>query len=103
MIADRTYHRLLHVDWISADVDGDGIPESVPQSDQPGRLEPSSTYLLFSTEKSPSRQPGPVPQRFYIGGTTYESWAAVPARYKVEDPLHRDVSRFATPIFKFVF
>jgi polar amino acid transport system substrate-binding protein len=103
MIADRTYHRLLHVDWISADVDGDGIPESVPQSDRPGRLEPSSTYLLFSTEKGPSPPPSPSRQRFYIGGTTYESWAAVPARYKVEDPLHRDVSRFTPPIFKFTF
>src|SRR6185436_15451961 len=30
MIADRTYHRLLQVDWIRADVDGDGIPEYVP-------------------------------------------------------------------------
>ena len=27
MIADRTYHRLLHVEWISADVNGDGTPE----------------------------------------------------------------------------
>ena len=31
MIADRTYHRLLHVDWIRADVDGDGVPEYVPE------------------------------------------------------------------------
>ena len=37
MIADRTYHRLLHVDWIVADVDGDGIPEYVPASDQARR------------------------------------------------------------------
>ena len=32
MIADRTYHRLLHVDWIRADVDGDGVPEYVPRN-----------------------------------------------------------------------
>ena len=32
MIADRTYHRLLHVDWILADVDGDGVLEYVPQA-----------------------------------------------------------------------
>jgi polar amino acid transport system substrate-binding protein len=25
MIVDRTYHRLLHVEWIRADVDGDGV------------------------------------------------------------------------------
>jgi polar amino acid transport system substrate-binding protein len=28
MIADRTYHRLLRVDWIRADVDGDGLLEA---------------------------------------------------------------------------
>ena len=103
MIADRTYHRLLHVDWIRADVDGDGLAENVPQSDQSGRLEPSSPYLLFSTEQAKGPQPRPAPQRFYIGGTTYDNWAAVPERYKVEDPLHRDPSRGVVPIFKFTW
>ena len=36
MITDRTYHRLLHVDWIQADIDGDGLPEYVGQSDRSG-------------------------------------------------------------------
>ena len=80
MIADRTYHRLLHVDWIRADVDGDGLAENVPQSDQPGKLEPSSSYLLFSTEQPKGPQPLPAPQRFYIGGNTYDGWAAVPGQ-----------------------
>ena len=103
MIADRTYHRLLHVDWIRADVDGDGLAENVPQSDQSGKLEPSSSYLLFSTEQPKGPQPRPAPQRFYIGGNTYDGWAAVPDRYKVEDPLHRDPSRGVVPIFKFTW
>ena len=38
MIADRTYHRLLHVESISADVNGDGTPEYVPQSDKVGTM-----------------------------------------------------------------
>lgn len=100
MIADRTYHRLLHVDWIRADVDGDGIAENVPQSDQPGRLEPSRSYVLFSNEQ-PTSTSVTTPQRFYFGGTTYNSWAAVPDRYKVDDPLHKDPSRSVVPIFKF--
>jgi polar amino acid transport system substrate-binding protein len=100
MIADRTYHRLLHVDWIRADVDGDGIAENVPQSDQPGRLEPSRSYVLFSNEQ-PTATSVTTPQRFYFGGTTYNSWAAVPDRYKVDDPLHKDPSRSVVPIFKF--
>jgi polar amino acid transport system substrate-binding protein len=100
MIADRTYHRLLHVDWIRADVDGDGLAENVPQSDQPGRLEPSRTYTLFSNEQ-PTSASLSTSQRFYFGGTTYNSWAAVPDRYKVDDPLHKDPSRSVVPIFKF--
>ena len=30
MVADRTYHRLLMLDWIRTDVDGDGLGEYVP-------------------------------------------------------------------------
>ena len=100
MVADRTYHRLLHVDWIRADIDGDGIAENVPQSDQGGRLEPSRSYALFSSEQ-PTSPSITTPQRFYFGGTTYNSWAAVPDRYKVDDPLHKDPSRSVVPIFKF--
>ena len=36
MIADRSYHRLLQLGWIQADVDGDGRTELVPASDQAG-------------------------------------------------------------------
>ncbi|HZM93516.1 MAG TPA: transporter substrate-binding domain-containing protein [Vicinamibacterales bacterium] len=100
MVADRTYHRLLHVDWIRADVDGDGLAENVPQSDQPGRLEPARSYELFSSQQ-PTSTSLSTSQRFYFGGTTYNSWAAVPDRYKVEDPLHKDPSRSVVPIFKF--
>ena len=37
MITDRTYHRLLHVEWIRADIDGDGVPEYVAESDKVGQ------------------------------------------------------------------
>ena len=36
MITDHTYHKLLHVAWISVDVDGDGQVEYVPDSDKAG-------------------------------------------------------------------
>jgi polar amino acid transport system substrate-binding protein len=36
LIADRTYHKLLHLDWIRADIDGDGVMENVPFSDKAG-------------------------------------------------------------------
>ena len=50
MIADRTYHRLLHVDWIQADINGDGVPELVPRTDQTGPSAPQHSYSLFSTQ-----------------------------------------------------
>ena len=42
MIADRSYHRLLHLDWIRADVDVDSRREYVPHNDHagPDRAEP---------------------------------------------------------------
>ena len=56
MIADRTYHRLLHVDWIRADVDGDGVPEYVPVNDRPGPSEPQHVYTLFSAPAASERR-----------------------------------------------
>ena len=61
MIADHTYHRLLHLDWIRADIDGDGVPEFVPQSDRPGAVEPKRAYSLIFTE--PSAMPTPKTRR----------------------------------------
>ena len=45
MIADCTYHRLLNVSWILADVDGDGITELVPKNDLSGREPPEQAYV----------------------------------------------------------
>jgi polar amino acid transport system substrate-binding protein len=100
MIADRTYHRLLHVAWIRADVDGDGLAEFVPQSDRSGAVEPERAYALFSTDQRPSKAPGTQP-RFYIGGNIYTDWATVPNRYKVEDPNWPDSRRSTATLFRF--
>ena len=102
MIADRTYHRLLHVQWISADVDGDGLPEYVPQSDRPGSVQPQHAYELFSGEKR-TRIPVEVeaPRRFYVGGNIYADWASVPNRYKVDDQQYPDARRSTASVFQF--
>jgi polar amino acid transport system substrate-binding protein len=70
MIADRTYHRLLRVGWIQADVDSDGVAEYVPYSDRPGPQEPQRAYALFSNEQ-PARQSPEGQRRFYVGGNIY--------------------------------
>ena len=80
MIADRSYHRLLHLDWIRADVDGDGIGEYVPQDDQTGPRPPEQSYVLFATD-SPTPEPR-TRRRFYFGGDIYEGWSNVPERHK---------------------
>ena len=87
MIADRTYHRLLHVAWILADVDGDGVTEFVPKSDLSGKEPPKQAYSLFSTEGLKAQAAATKPG-IYVGGTIYTDWASVPNRYKQPPPLN---------------
>ena len=84
MMVDGTYHRLLHLDWIHADVDGDGLREIVPHDDQIGPDEPERPYALFLATGTASAEPEEKP-RFYLGGKIYERWSTVPARYKAPD------------------
>jgi ABC-type amino acid transport substrate-binding protein len=100
MIADRTYHRLLHVDWIRADVDGDGVPEYVPVNDRPGPSEPQHVYTLFTP---PAAAETGVRPGFYLGGNIYSDWASVPENYKVSNSDAPDPRRSTGTIFKFVF
>lgn len=106
MITDRTYHRLLHVSWIRADVDGDGLLEFVPQSDRAGTAAPQHAYQLFSMEqrtKPVETKPAGDKPRFYVGGSIYTDWAAVPNRYKVEDPQRPNPNRSTASIFRFTW
>ena len=64
MVADRSYHRFLHVDWIVADVDGDGVTEYVPQSDRVGTLAPRNAYAISTTE--PASRPSEAEARLVI-------------------------------------
>ena len=104
LIADRTYHRLLHVDWIRADVDGDGVPEDVPHSDKAGTAAPEQVYTLSTTTTAfQSSKTVPLSPRFYLGGSIYEDWSAVPNKYKVADPDRPEASRSTASVFKFVW
>jgi polar amino acid transport system substrate-binding protein len=100
MIADRTYHRLLHVSWIRADIDGDGLSEYVPQSDRSGPAAPQRAYTLFS-ETQPITSTVKDTQRFYFGGNIYSSWASVPDNFKVVDSNRPDSRRSTASIFTF--
>jgi polar amino acid transport system substrate-binding protein len=99
MVADRTYHRLLRVDWIRADVDGDRIAEYVPYSDFAGPTPPQQTYSLF-TPTDHGGEPQPL-TGFYIGGNIYRDWASVPDNYKEVDPKYPDPRRSSASMFTF--
>lgn len=101
MIADRTYHRLLHVDWIRADVTGDGLPEYVPADDRPGPSEPLRIYALPSTP-APASETSSKPG-FYLGGNIYRDWASVPESYKDVRPRYPDSRRSMASLFHFAW
>ena len=101
MITDRTYHRLLHVDWIHADVDGDGVPEYVPRSDQSGKVPPQYVYPLFSS--AALEQQVKQEDRYFFGGSVYNGWSSVPDRYKVDDLNRPDHTHPTARIFTFTW
>jgi polar amino acid transport system substrate-binding protein len=101
MIADRTYHRLLHVDWIQADLNGDGLPENVPRTDQTGPSAPTHSYALFTTPQPKSSVQTPGKNGFYVGGTIYSDWASVPSRYKASFSQDPNPGRSTGTIFSF--
>lgn len=114
MIADRTYHRLLHVEWIGADVNGDGRAEYVPASDSAGPAEPQRVYTLFSSASNPRLMIDTLPKPelattepskpgFYFGGNIYTDWASVPSNYKTTGSRPPDPSRSTASLFSFTW
>ena len=103
MIADGTYHRLLHVDWIRADVNGDGVPEYVPRTNRPGPAEPQRVYTLFSAQEAAAQTETPTKPGFYVGGNIYRDWASVPESFKAGGSHRPDPRRSTASIFKFTW
>ena len=101
MIADRTYHRLLHVDWIRADIDGDGVPEYVPATDRPGPCG-AAVHLpaLHVGGRAPEKTAKPG---FYVGGNIYSDWASVPDHYKIVGGDRPNPNRSTGTIFRFTW
>ncbi len=99
MIADRSYHLLLKVGWMEADVDGDGRMELVPASDRAGQSAPVRGYELVTV--TASRPNLEVPKRFFLGGQVYEGWTNVPDKYKVMDANRTARGTQVVPVFSF--
>jgi polar amino acid transport system substrate-binding protein len=103
MITDGTYHRLLHVDWIRADINGDGVPEYVPRTSRPGPAEPQRSYTLFSAQEAAAQTQPPTKPGFYVGGNIYRDWASVPESYESGGSQPPDSRRSTASIFKFTW
>ena len=102
MIADHTYHRLLHLDWVRADIDGDECTRARAAERSPGRGRAQRAYSLIFTE--PSVMPTPKTEgRFLLGGSIYDGWTTVPDKFKVEDPKRPDPNRSTAVIFRFAW
>jgi ABC-type amino acid transport substrate-binding protein len=85
MITDGTYHRILELNWIQMDVDGDGSLELVLEGDLAGLESPQNTYgILMDLSYNEKTK---TPKRYYIDGKMYEDWDEVPKSYKMVIPI----------------
>lgn len=80
MIKDGSYHKILGMQWIEADVNNDGVSELVLQGDTAGKISPEDVYGLFYEGGSNSTTV--KPKQLFIDGTLYANWGDVPDRYK---------------------
>jgi hypothetical protein len=101
MIADRSYHVLLHVAWITADADGDGRMELVPATDRAGQAPPVHRYELVTVTASSTDIEPPTKLRFYLGGKVYEDWGSVPEQYKKIEANKTPWGSQVAPLFSF--
>lgn len=85
MLSDGSYHDALHVDWIQADINGDGTPELIAVSDNIGAEPPGSGYRPKGSDEE-----GPPPSHFVVKGVAYDSWSAIPEDYKNPSSGHSD-------------
>ena len=81
MVADESFNRILELNWIQADVDGDGVTELVLGSNMAGTSAPQNIYGLMM-DNSYKEKNGP--KRYYIDGKLYEDWDNIPKSYKLD-------------------
>lgn len=78
MIKDGTYHEILDLNWVMADVDGDGNLELHLAGESAGTEKPGNAYALHHDVS----QLNGVPNEYYIDGKSYKTWESVPSKYK---------------------
>ena len=77
MIKDGTYHQILELNWVKADLDGDGVAELFLDGAHAGTRPPSNSYDLFYSDSTTHGD-----HAYHIEGETYDDWDSVPDKYK---------------------
>lgn len=90
MIADGTYNRILELNWIQADVDGDGQLELVLAGDQAGLQAPTNSYHVYFENQPTASTPS---DRYYINGQIYKDWESIPTEYKVANLRNENLDK----------
>ena len=101
MLADGTYNEILQLDWIRADVDGDGRLELVANSSVVAPAAPTAGYNILPSNSS--KEPAGMRDRYYVNGEVYETWEAVPESAKTRPTTAGDSGGVGAPVFKFKF
>lgn len=81
MISDGTYNKILELNWIHADMDGDGKLELILQGNEAGSSAPEQVYGLHA--QSLVNYSNSL-SRYYIDGKIYSGWDNVPQQYKTD-------------------
>ena len=83
MILDGTYTKILNLQSIQTDVNGDGIYELIINSDYVGKQSPHTAYALFYEQSAKGSD-----AQYHLDGKIYNNWEQVPKE------------SFKTPTFK---
>jgi len=81
MISDGTYNKILELNWIHADMDGDGELELILHGNEAGSNAPEQVYGLQAQSMASDSN---NPHRYYIDGKIYSGWDNVPQQYKTD-------------------
>ena len=69
-IADGSYNKILELNWVKADLDGDGTMELILMGDAAGTSPPEHTYGVYS-DPSAVKKTGNT-EKYYINGKFYK-------------------------------
>ena len=101
MLADGAYNKILRLNWIRADVDGDGRTELVPMNPRAATIPTTAGYRILIADES--GEPGDESERYFIDGQTYEGWDNVPERYKLPEDVFQKPDVPQPFLYQFIF